>query len=172
MFYETPLRAYRSFWGKSWINPPVFTRKNDILGPQITRKGPKCTILLVRFSNVSSMGHIWRSRLGPEEKIFGLHYFRVENEKVWSNSMIIDVSMDVEKWYGSLVFDQILIDFSMSILRMILWSQLWWLSQGSPRKIFGLHGVVIGDNKGLITWGRWDVQSVCKEEWRFFVLFA
>lgn len=158
-------------YDENWWQDMIFTRKNDILGPQITRKGPKYTILMVGFFNVSSMSHIWRTRPGPEEKIFGLHYFRVENEKVWSNSMISDVPMGVDKWYGSLVFDPILIDFSMSILRMMLWSQIWWLSQGSPRKIFDLHDVVIGDNKGLITWGRWDVQSGFKEEWIFFVLF-
>jgi len=93
-------------YDENWWQDMIFTRKNDILGPQITRKGPKYTILMVGFFNVSSMSHIWRTRPGPEEKIFGLHYFRVENERVWSNSMISDVPMGVDKWYGCLIFDR------------------------------------------------------------------
>ena len=56
--------------------------------------------------------------------------------------------------------------FSMSILKMILWTHIWWLTQGLPGKIFDLGGVVIGDNQGLTTWCPWDVQNVFKEGWK------
>ena len=152
----------------------IFSRKNYILGPQITRKGPKFTILVVRFFNVSSMSESYlinTTRSGGEDFRITLFYScRGKNERVWSNLMISNVSMTVEKCYGNLVFHQILIVFGMSILSMILWSQICWLSQGFPRKIFDLHGVVIGDNKGLITFGRWGVQTVCKDVWKFEIL--
>ena len=45
------------------------------------------------------------------------------------------------------------------------------IDSGFPKKIFDSHGVVIGDNKGLITCGRWNVQTVFKDEYKFFVLF-
>ena len=135
----------------------IFTRKNDIVGPQITRKGPKCTILEVRFFNVPPMSHMWWTGPGQEEKIFGWHYFRGANEKVWSNSMIINVSMTVEKWYGGLIFwwfstcrfwvwycevrsgNWLRVSQEKSLIHMVLWSvitRVWSHVVGETYKLY------------------------------------
>ena len=152
----------------------LFTRVKLYFG---TTTCTKFTILVVRFFNVSLMSHIWWTRPGPEENIFEFYYFRGETEKVWSNSMISNVSMTVEKWYESIVFFySVLIVFvmpilsmvfGMPILSMILWNHICGLTQGFPRKAFDLQGIVIGDNKVLITCGRWYVQTVCKDELKY-----
>ena len=83
----------------------------------------------------------------------------MENEKVWSNWMINDVFIRVEKWYGCLdsnIFQNS--DSENNIVKSDL-----VIDSGSPKKIFDLGGVVIGDNEGSTTWCPWDVSSVFKE---------
>ena len=95
-------------YDKNWCQDVIFTRKISTSSPKITRKGPKCPFLSIGFACVSSTGHMWWTRLGPEEENFGSHHGPVGNDKVWSDSMINDVFVNVETWYESPFFDQIL----------------------------------------------------------------
>ena len=92
-------------YDKNWCQDVIFTRKISTSSPKITRKGPKCPILSIRFSCVSSTGHMWWTRLGPEEENFGSHHVSMRNDNIWSDSMISDVFVSVEKWYRCLDFD-------------------------------------------------------------------
>ena len=44
-------------------------------------------------------------RLGPEEENFGSHHVSMRNDNIWSDLMISDVFVSVEKWYRCLDFD-------------------------------------------------------------------
>ena len=148
-------------YDKNWCQDVIFTRKISTSSPKITRKGPKCPFLSIGFACVSSTRHMWWTRLGPEEENFGSHHGPVGNDKVWSDSMINDVFVNVETWYESPFFDQILFYKS--------WERYYEpgmvVGRGSPQEK-SLTWVMLwsgGDNKGLTTRAPWGVQSVFKE---------
>ena len=73
-------------------------------------------------------------RLGPEEKKFGSHHVLMRNDKVWSDSVINDVFVNVETWYASTVFGSNLIKFCFIKVENDIMNPEWWLVEGLPKK--------------------------------------
>ena len=151
----------------------VFTSKIILFWPHITRKSPEFTIFLFRFVNVSSMGHIWWTQLGPEEKKFGLHHFRPGNEKVWSDSMIRECAHECWRVYKRLFFDHILPlrfwiwycelrsgdwlrdSLGKSLIYMVLWPlipRVWLSGPGEMCNLYAKRIVTVTRGGGRIFW--------------------